>query len=284
MAGIGDAWSVSKVRREQELQRKLGSALADVLGSDDVRVRVSLELDRERIEKTDKAIDTGSKALVREKVESSQNTSLRPGGVNSTTAEQTSKGGSGGSGGSKTEKIESDFDYSTQVSRLVKEPGAIKRMSVAVFVNHDPNDSELNREPLRRTLEDVARATVGIDPSRGDTFALSLIPFRGVSTEEPPPEPGFMDDPRLMEWVQWGVAALLSLGVALYLLRSARKARAGLREALREPTPEEIAEAQAQRQQQKPPVDPREEIVEVIDQNPEAVGRLLRNWIYETAK
>ena len=125
---------------------------------------------------------------------------------------------------------------------------------------------------------------VGIDTARGDTFSLKLLPFRTASAPEPLPEPAIWELPHVLQWAQWGLAALLSLGVMVWLLRSARKAKTSLREALR-PEPEEGSETgDHDEQEEETPPEPTEEIIGVVQSNPEAVGRLLRNWMYEAAK
>jgi flagellar M-ring protein FliF len=287
LTGEADPYSVSKRKREEDLERKLSSALTTVLGANDAIVRVSLTLDRERIESTDKSIDKGSKAISREKVESTENSRPRPMGKPSAEKSLEEAGSATAeSAGSKTEKVESDFEYSTKTTHKIKEAGAIQRMSVAVFVNSDPNDPERDRSQMVQTLRDTARAAVGLDVARGDTLALELVPFSVPPVEPPAPEPGFLENPQHLQWMQWGVAALLGLMVALWFMRSAKKAKAGLKGAL-----ERAREEQARRAARKEArpgdgthEDPSKDIASVIEANPEAVGRLLRNWMYETVK
>ena len=95
-----------------------------------------------------------------------------------------------------------------------------------------------------------------------------------------------MENPQYLKWVQWGAAILFGLVITWWFMRGVKKAKVGLRQAL-----EESRARQAAHESQKiakpgdgTNEDPSKDIAAVIDSNPEAVGRLLRNWMYEAVK
>jgi flagellar biosynthesis/type III secretory pathway M-ring protein FliF/YscJ len=123
------------------------------------------------------------------------------------------------------------------------------------------------------------KAAVGFDASRGDPdFQPAFVPFAArPATDEPAaaPETVGLRMPPLMDLVKWGVTGIVALVLGIVMLRSIRAARVSVRVALAEAGRE--AKPDARR------VDPAERLSQEIERDAQGVGRLLRNWLYETS-
>ena len=175
-------------------------------------------------------------------------------------------------GGSKTEDVATTFDYPRTTTHTTREKsGIIKRLTVGVLVD----ESLL---PKRKEIEDIVTGAVGVDLDRKDVLNVAFVPFAArPKVEEPaaPAEPSGFKIPPVIELVKWGVTGVVALVVGFVILRSIRAARASMRVAFSETHREQKPELRR--------IDPAEQISEEIARDAQSVGRLLRNWLYETS-
>jgi hypothetical protein len=78
----------------------------------------------------------------------------------------------------------------------------------------------------------------------------------------------------VVDIVKWSVTAVVALGVLFFALKALKAAKATLA----------VATAEAAPKEERRPADPREEITRELDRDAQAVGRLLRNWLYEASR
>ncbi len=169
-------------RYEMEMQSRLQSLLDKTLGPDKAAVQVSVTMDWDRLETSSETYSQGGPAsgVLRSSrvVEEYQG---QPGilaggvvgldtnspqiptypGVITATAE----------GGYMRREALYNYEVSKTVQNLVKAPGSIKRMSVAVLL-----DESVPAEQ-RQSIEQMVAAAVGLDPARGDTVAVAITAF-----------------------------------------------------------------------------------------------------------
>ncbi len=167
---------------ETEMQNRLQSLLDKTLGPDKAAVQVSVTMDWDRLETSSETYSQGgpTSGVLRSSrvVEEYQG---QPGasaggvvgldtnspqiptypGVITTTAE----------GGYVRRETLYNYEVSKTVQNLVKAPGSIKRMSVAVLL-----DESVPAEQ-RQSIEQTVSAAIGLDPARGDTLAVAVAPF-----------------------------------------------------------------------------------------------------------
>lgn len=108
--------------------------------------------------------------------------------------------------------------------RHVRQPvGAIKRLSVAVVVNHRKEvaqDGKAGFKPLAAKemtqINDLVKEAMGYNKDRGDTLIVQNSPFATGDKEEVPETP-FWKNPTLIGWVLEGLKYLIFAGLAAYL-------------------------------------------------------------------
>ncbi|MBO1076057.1 flagellar M-ring protein FliF (plasmid) [Roseomonas marmotae] len=190
-----------------------------------------------------------------------------------------------------------NYEISSKVEETTREPGAVKRVSIAVVVDGvtgpDGEVQERPREELER-LAALVRSAVGFDEKRGDRVTvdtLRFIPDEGAGSLASADDPGGWR----MSNAQLLVAGLLlvgSLGTILFLLRRRSRLRR-LAAAL--------AVADAAAAEAAMALDPMEEAIatvgqdiqirisslnalnELIDTRPEEALSVVRAWIQEGA-
>ena len=87
-----------------------------------------------------------------------------------------------GAGGQRSENYNRTFALGREVSVTRRQPGTIKRVTVAVALRNP--DGRPRGIPEMQALEGLVKGAVGFDQARGDVVALSARPF--VAQAEPP--------------------------------------------------------------------------------------------------
>jgi flagellar M-ring protein FliF len=106
----------------------------------------------------------------------------------------------------------------------VRQPvGAIKRLSVAVVLNHRKDvaqDGKATFKPLATKemaqINDLVKEAMGYNKDRGDTLNVQNSPF-AIADREPVAETPFWKNPTLIGWVLEGLKYLIFAGLAGYL-------------------------------------------------------------------
>lgn len=276
-----DALRLQNTRaKEQALQESATTALARALGgAEKLSVRVALELDNERIDTTEKILDADGRVITREKVSSSQNSRTSPGGRVSTAGVQSGRSSGGAGGDSKEEDFEADYAHPTKLIHSVREPGRIKRLTVGVLVDETFADRKAE-------IESVVKGIVGFQEGR-DYISVEFFPMARTVEDagvDPAAVTAASSPTGFMRWLGLGLPLLIGAGCLLWFWRSAASARKDLQRYIDTPTAEERKRIDEKRRQGEASPDPKDDIVRMVDENPDAVGRLLRSWIYEPVK
>ena len=108
--------------------------------------------------------------------------------------------------------------------RHVRQPvGAIKRLSVAVVVNHRKevaNDGKASFKPMSTKemaqINDLVKEAMGYNKDRGDTLNVQNTPFAAGEKQDVAETP-FWKNPTLIGWVLEGLKYLVFAGLAGYL-------------------------------------------------------------------
>jgi flagellar M-ring protein FliF len=257
--------------RENYLADKAQSALDRALGPDQAIVRVDVVLESEKVDSTKTIITPSTQVKLQEKISSSEETSRKAGG--STGGDPTKPPSEAAKGaGSQTEDSTITFDYDRETLHTTREKaGIVKRLAVGVLVDEKLREKE---EQIKR----LVTAAVGWDKDRDPPFEPAFVPFAArPAPEEPaaPPEADGFKIPPIIDFVKWGVTGVVALVVGFVALRSIRAARASVRVALAEAARDSKPDARR--------VDPAERLSQEIERDAQGVGRLLRNWLYETS-
>lgn len=198
--GIGDA----QLEIEERLRRNIESILGAHVGAENVRVRVTAELDSTRRVVVQESFDP-EKSVPRSITstnEESQSKDADSGAVDvaNNLATVNPVGSGGGSSESRSRQSEErQFSIGSVRSEHVTEAGGIKRLTVAAVINGVWNGTtyeERSPQELER-LASLVRTAAGIDQERGDLVTVES--FR------------FVENPALLEGESGGLSELLAL-------------------------------------------------------------------------
>lgn len=119
-----------------------------------------------------------------------------------------------------------NYEISETHREITREPGAIKRLTVAVLVNGVPAEggeaAMLPRpEDELRALKDLVSSAVGYDESRGDVITIKSMNFLPLTPVGGMPVGGMFSGFRLdlMSLLKIGVLAVVSLVLGLFVVR-----------------------------------------------------------------
>jgi flagellar M-ring protein FliF len=218
-----------------------------------------------------------------QKTEDASGTNLASGvpGTASALPRPTSRPGASGAG--TTRRTESIAYQTSRLVRRVKLPqGTVKRMSVAVLLDHNVRWEGAGAKAKRiieapapervKAIRDLVAAATGLTPERGDQLIVESLPFESTLTAEPLPAPSPAAPPpapfALPPWLEQLLrqknpvllgaaagAALLFVFAAAFLVFRARKKRrhvevakavAGAKPIPELASPEDVAAAEQQ--------------------------------------
>ncbi len=154
-----------KTAAERWLEEKAQTLLDRVIGPGGAVVRVTADVDFERLERDAEFYD-GENPVVRSEELSEE---------------------SGGDTGGEFRNTVTNYEINKTVERLVKVPGSIERLTVAVTVDGHYESAEGQSEEETRfvprtvaelnELASVVKNAVGVDEARGDKFHIACVQF-----------------------------------------------------------------------------------------------------------
>ena len=220
---------------EASVERDLQALLDRVLGSGKAAVRVSATMDWDQIEQTNESYTPGdpNQTPIRTNHEISETTTNgtagAAGGVPGTQANGTvpTYQGAGSSSGASTTKTERDTTYelNKSIQKIVRAPGAVKRMSVSVMLDDDPNNPNA---ALIQNVQNAINAAAGINTTRGDVLTVTPLTF---NRDEMQSNQAAMADAaqkdQVMSYARLGVLALgpLLMLIVLFFVLSRGKSK-----------------------------------------------------------
>ena len=232
---LGASDSQKKLQREEEdhLVRQVTALLEPVVGLGKVRATANVDLDFDKVKVNEEKFDPQSQ-VERSVQQKEEQTTRRDGaagvpGTPSNVAPAT--GGALPAGvleSSQKKETTTNYEISKTLSSTERAPGTIRRLSLAVIIDHatlwdkDPKGEPVEKlqprsaEELKKLREQVA-AAVGINDKRGDQLTVENIPF--ASTNNPKEEA----EARKQWWFDQGRALVpylvpTILGVAVFFL------------------------------------------------------------------
>jgi len=225
--------------RKSEAEARIGKSVKEmldgVLGPGKARVTVTADIDLNRVTTQEKKYDPDGQ-VVRSESTSANNASETKNEDNSgVTATQNIPGGQPGgaqpigstSGGNETT---TNYEISESVRTEVVEPGAMKKLAVAVAVDGVTAAPGKDGKPgayTPRTAEEIAqieelvKTAIGYDAARGDQVKVTNIRFP-TAEDQGLTEGGLMsgfDKNDLMRIAEIGVLAIVALLILLFAVR-----------------------------------------------------------------
>ena len=290
-----------KLELEQMMSANLEQLIGAHVGTGKVRVRVSVEMNREEQIVREKVIDPESRILISSDTgEISENSTEQNEEV--TVTQNTPDGAANGGGGSSSNREETNERANYEISQTERErriaPGATERLSVAVMVDEieTPQEdgtvvSRPRTEEELKAIEDLVKSASGFDPKRGDMVTVKSLAF--VKPPEPTAPPPvavkmFSDnfDTILQVLALLGSVAGVIFGVVRPIIRMGGDSKhqeeiAALRsmyeEQIRALTPPEEEEEQLNSTQVLI-----SSVEEAMKEDPEEALLIIRQWLHET--
>lgn len=232
LAGGADA-------RSDALRESVTRLLEARVGVGKAIVEVAVDTVSEREEITERRFDPESRVPISSDSEETSNRSVNAGGGGVTVASNLPEGDAGGAANSsessetRTREVV-NFEVSETQRAVLREPGALRRLSVAVLVDGVEtmaDDGSVTWAPRStEELEDLrvlVASAVGFDEARGDQITIRSMEFQA-----PPPVGEAQPLPMLdrlgldlMSLAQLGILALVSLILGLFVVRPILTAR-----------------------------------------------------------
>lgn len=219
--------------RAEILRARAERVLAARVGPGNAVVEITLETINEAETISERIVDPESRVAISTDVQESAGKSEDSRGSAVTVASNVPDGDAAGEGGnaanesSETRSL-TNYEVSETQRNLVRSPGSVKRLTVAVLVNDvvtvDASGAQTStpRTPEELAdLQELVSAAVGFDENRGDQMTLRAMSF------EPRPELGteVTEDGAggvpldMMQLIQIGVLAGVALILGLFVVR-----------------------------------------------------------------
>ena len=224
--------------RSEALRANVQRLLEAHVGPGNAVVEVSVETRTDREQIVERRFDPDGRVAVSSETQERSNSASgsNPSAVTvaSNLPDGEAAGGGGESQSQESETVErTNYEVSETQRELLRAPGAIKRLSVAVLVdglrgadaNGEPTWEPRSEEQLEALRELVASA-VGFDEARGDRLTIKSLEFEPVEEIGTAAGGSLLDNLDIMTLIQLSILALVTLGLGLFVLRPALTARA----------------------------------------------------------
>jgi flagellar M-ring protein FliF len=318
---VSEAMLAYRQSLERDLASKINATLEPLVGPGKFRTAVSAECDFTSGEQSEETFDPARSVMVTsQKTEELSGAGAAAGvpGTPSNLPRPTSTPSRAAGGLSR--RTEAISYQSSRVVRRVKLPqGAIKRLSVAVLLDHvtvweqQGNKRRAVLVPLPperiQAIRQIVAASIGLVPDRGDQLIVESLPFESRPAEEWEPSgtvsprppagvPSWQQRLRNLPWylLAGGAAGLILLVAGLWFLLRKRK-RAGVTvtaQASLPPaeSPARLAEGARPARMSAPPLELPEaptkradvladRLREMVKKDPAATAQVLQTWLTE---
>ncbi|MCC7329830.1 MAG: flagellar M-ring protein FliF [Gammaproteobacteria bacterium] len=244
-------------RLENSYTERIVSLLGPMLGPGRIRATVTADMDYTEREETREAYDPDNTALRSEQVAEERRNDAGPanggipGALSNTPpppvvatnaanpppagqpaqATAAARGAPAAQGTAPAPTNESlhrtrNFEVDRTLSRTRSSIGSIRRLSVAVLVDHKRTTAEdgtvSTQAPTQQEIDEITRLVkeaVGFDEKRGDTVSVSSVSFYEQPAGAAGEGPGLLDSPGLFDTVRTVLAGLLVLALAFAVIR-----------------------------------------------------------------
>jgi flagellar M-ring protein FliF len=239
VTGDDDNQSQNGNDRAAELRQNVTRILEARVGYGKAVVEIAVDTVTESEAITERKIDPQSKVAI-----SSQNdektSSANNSGSSAVTVASNLPSGNAAGGGKTSQSNDSqtsekvNYEVSETKREVVKTPGAIRRMTVAVLVDGvqvaDANGQmqwQARPDEELAALRDLVAASVGYDETRGDVITLKSMAFEPVATTGTEASSSLLSafPINVMSLVQLAVLAIVTLVLGLFVLRPILTAR-----------------------------------------------------------
>ena len=224
--------------RTAEMKRNVERILEPHVGIGNAIVELNLDIVTEAELMTEQRFDPQERALISQESEESsdQNSNSLAGAVSA--ASNLPEGQGDSSGESRSSRSEtrqrSNFEVSRVTREVRKQPGDVKRLTVAVLVNGTmaANDAgEMVPAPRSEaelgSIRELVASAVGFDETRGDQITVKSMPFVALAESGTSASGGLFDRLEMNSLARIALIGLFALALAFLVLRPLLRARNG---------------------------------------------------------
>lgn len=272
---------------EKTYEKNIQSMLENIVGKGKAVVRVSADIDFSKVEKLEEKYDPDTIAIRNEQRTQERTMAPQTGGIPGVLSNQPGQGQATAFQNIQSQRQQESINYevSKSISRILQSTGQIKKISVAVLVDGIYRDEKGKKvfvprsEEEIRKYEELVQAAIGYNKERGDKIIVESMPFETIPEEKPVTDYVSI----ILKILKYLVPVIITILIILFVIRP-------LIELLRRPTeakrlPEEITISEEILPEQPPKAptekDIKQQINEMIKNNPKKVVALLREWMAE---
>ena len=244
--GMGSAAQIAQRNEvEERVRRTVKELVEGVVGPGKARVQVSAELDRARVTTSEERFDPDGQVVRSTQTTQANANETKPGTNNATSVAQNIPGAQGAAGGAQdssssgSQEETTNYEISRTTRTEVVEPGAVKRLSVAVVVDGVTAPPGADGKPGAYTprsaeemqrIEQLVRSAVGFSQERGDQITVTNLQFNRPAADAAgtaASSPFSFDKNDLMRGVELAVMLVVAALLILFVVRPLMKAPSG---------------------------------------------------------
>ena len=218
--------------RAEDLKRNIERLLVARVGAGKAVVEVSVEVETDREQITERKFDPQGRVAISSDTEERSNSATQP-SADVTVASNLPTGDAAAGGQGKSNSTETreriNFEVSETQREILKNPGALRRVSVAVLVDGEQvtaEDGTVTWQPRSEeelgVLRELVTTAAGLNEARGDVLVLKSLAFEPLSEAGTVAEAGLMSHfgpIDLISLIQVGVLAIVALILGLFVVR-----------------------------------------------------------------
>lgn len=219
--------------RAERLKQNVERLLEARVGFGNAVVELNLETATEQEQIRERRFDPESRVAVSTDTSESTNTAndSAAGGV-SVASNLPDGDGADGSGSSSSNNSETrervNYEVSETTREILKAPGTVKRLTVAVLVDGIRTTAEDGRSEWAprpqaelENLRELVAGAVGFDETRGDVITMKTMEFEPMAASGSAPSSGFFGDLNIdvMSLIKLVILSIVTLGIGLFVLR-----------------------------------------------------------------
>ena len=231
---IGTGEDREGLDRAAEMKRNIERILESHVGAGNAIVELNLDILNETEQLREQRIDPEQRALISQITEESSDQSSSTGSGAVTAASNlpdTEDDPQDGSQSARSEaRQQANYEISTITREVSRQPGAIRRLSVAVLVNgtaglNDQGEAEIITRPEAELaiLRELVASAAGFDDTRGDVITVKSLPFAALTQDGTLVQPSFLDRLHLNSLLRLALFGLFALTVLIIVLRAMRR-------------------------------------------------------------
>lgn len=218
--------------RAEDLKRNIERLLMARVGAGKAIVEVSIEVETDREQITERRFDPQGRVAISSDTEERSNSATQPAG-DVTVASNLPDGDAGAGGEGKSNSTETrervNYEVSETSREILKSPGALRRISVAVLVDGEnivAADGTVTWQPRSEEelgiLRELVTTAAGLDTDRGDVLVLKSLAFQPITEAGSLVESSFLTafgPLDVVSLIQAAVLAIVALILGVFVLR-----------------------------------------------------------------